>query len=310
MKIKIFGSLAYDNIITSDKPFNEILDTTLEHQIQGSFYTKTLKKEFGGCAGNIAYSLKLLNLDSSIYTSLGENDCDIYLNRLKKLNIDISNISIVKDEFTAQAHIINDLHNNQIISFYAGALLDDIDIDNIVTNNNDIFILSPENKNNILKLAKELFNKKIDFIFDPGQSLSTYSKEDLLYILPKTHTLILNDFELKSMLDTIGLSFEYITDNILNIIITKGHEGVELFRDGVKAKIKAYEVKDAIDPTGCGDSFRAGFIYGIRNGFSLGESCMYGNAIASFVIEVFGTQNHKFNIEEVKKRVTVIGENS
>jgi len=306
MKIKIFGSLAYDNIITSNKPFNEILDTALEHQIQGSFYTKTLKKEFGGCAGNIAYGLKLLDLDSIIYTSLGENDCDIYLNRLKKLNIDISNICIVKNEFTAQAHIINDLHNNQIISFYAGALLNDIDIDNVEINNSDIFILSPENKNNILKLSKNLFSKNIKFIFDPGQSLSTYTKKDLLHILQKTHILILNDFELKSILSIIDLNFDYLIENIPNIIITQGSEGVELYKKNKKNKIVAYNIEQPIDPTECGDAFRVGLIYGIYNKFDLKESCIYGNAVASFVVETYGTQNHKFNISDIETRVKVI----
>lgn len=152
--IHILGSIAYDNIIISDKPFSELIDTTVQHQIQGAFYTTTLKKEFGGCAGNIAYSLNLLNKKSNIYTSIGENDSDKYIEHLNKQSLCVEKIKIIKDEYTAQAHILNDLHNNQIISFYPGALQTELDTNNLSLNKNDIYILSPENKINILNFAK------------------------------------------------------------------------------------------------------------------------------------------------------------
>ena len=304
-KINIIGSLAYDNIITSDKPFSEILDTSLSHQIQGAFYTISLKKEFGGCAGNIAYSLNLAGVKSNIFTSLGSKDAQLYLDRLSTLSLNINNIQIVKDEFTAQAHIINDLHNNQIISFYPGALENIINIDLIEINPDNIYILAPEYKKNILNIVNILHDNNCDFIFDPGQSLSTYKKEDLLYILPKTSILILNDFELKSILKILDMSFLELNNKVRSIIITKGSDGVTLIHDS-NLNIYAYPINKLIDPTGCGDAFRSGFIYGLINNFDYVKSCMYGNALASFVAESHGTQNHTFTTQEIIKRYNKI----
>ena len=300
--IHILGSIAYDNIIISDKPFSELIDTTVQHQIQGAFYTTTLKKEFGGCAGNIAYSLNLLNKKSNIYTSIGENDSDKYIEHLNKQSLCVEKIKIIKDEYTAQAHILNDLHNNQIISFYPGALQTELDTNNLSLNKNDIYILSPENKINILNFAKILYENNIEFLFDPGQALSTFTKVDLKEILPKTQTLILNDYELKTMLNMLDEDFNYLLKNVSNIIVTKGADGIELFSKDKQVLVSAYSIDNPIDPTGCGDGFRAGFIYGLVSDMSLIDACKYGNTVASFVVETHGTQNHIFTFQQIEER--------
>jgi adenosine kinase len=299
--IYLFGSLAYDNIIDYNGVFSELVDTDTKRSYNFSFLASKIVKEFGGCAGNIAYSLNLLNTKSVIISSVGIDGND-YIDWLKKNELSIDNINIYKKELTAQAHIIADKGNNQITSFYQGSLSYEHKIDKLKINHNDIAIVSPDNVENMINYIKYLRENNIKFIFDPGQVVGLFTKDNLNDFISWSYITILNDYEFDILKDILQHSKEKIIKNN-NFIVTKGKEGSVLYYDNEIININSYKPNEILDSTGCGDSFRSGLLYGIINHFNIEKSCKIGSSLGSFNIELHGTQNHKCTISEIEKRI-------
>ena len=248
-----------------------------------AYTTSSHNIEYGGCSGNIAYSLKLLG-DNPIILAIAGNDFDQYKKWLIKNNIETKNIFINKEKNTACAHILTDSHQNQFTMFSPGAMESDsfIKLDN---NDYELAILSPEIPSRMLLLAKYFIEKQIPYIFDPGQMVTVFNKmEDIEFLIKNSIGIILNEYEEEIIIKKFG--------NILKsgfIIKTLGDKGAEINGQEI---IPSETVEDIVDSTGCGDAFRAGFIHGYINNNSLEESCAIGAKIAAECIKLIGTQNH------------------
>ncbi|MBT5492474.1 carbohydrate kinase family protein [bacterium] len=299
--IFLFGSLAYDNIITYDGFFKELIDSDIERSYNFSFLSTNVIKEYGGCAGNIAYNLKLIQESSNIVSSLG-SDGNEYFEKLKNNNISIKYIKKYNDNLTAQAHIITDKSNNQITSFYQGVLGNKYDLSTLNIKKDDIAIVSPDNIENMKEYIHFLDKNKIKFIFDPGQVIGLFTEQELINFLKLSYFTIVNDYEFDILKNTIKLSEKELISTY-NFIITKGDKGSISYLDKEEFIIPAYKPDQVVDSTGCGDSFRAGLLYGILNNFSPIEYCKIGASLASFNVEQNGTQNHFCGLKDIQKRM-------
>ncbi|QKJ22274.1 PfkB family carbohydrate kinase [Poseidonibacter lekithochrous] len=287
-KIILCGSLAYDNIIVSNDTFIEQYEKY--NSLNMSLSTGSVRVEYGGCAGNIAYGLNQLGIKSKIISSLGKKDSKNYLKHLKSNNIKTNDIRIFKG-FSAQAHILNDKENNQITSFYLGSLSNRLN--DVTFSKNNIVMISPDNIENMKFYANYCIKNNIEFIFDPGQVISMFNKKDLKLFISKSKILIINQHEFNF------LASKFNEKKLFNltkkIIITKDSSGSELYINGeMKHYEKANTVikKEIIDPTGCGDAYRAGVLYSliiddIKKGMKIGSN------LASENIKSHGTQNYK-----------------
>ena len=306
MNLILTGSLAFDHIMVfRDKFKNHILPEKI-HILNVAFTVDNLKKEFGGTAGNIAYTLNLLQ-EKPIITATAGKDFTSYQKHLDNLKIDVSEIKILENEFTAQCFITTDLDDNQITAFHGGAMLqaDQKTLDSVKINQNDWVIISPNGKKAMLQYAQYCQKNDIKFIFDPGQSIPSFSAEELKSALKKSQYVIVNDYEWQLIQNKTGLDEKTIFDYSQTLVITLGEKG-----SIIKTKIQEITVPIAKvtinqDPTGCGDAYRAGFLFGIKKGFDDLTCGKIASTCAAFAIEKHGTQNHYFTLKNFTKRYKI-----
>ena len=307
MKTIIFGSIAYDNLMNFSGKFS---DSILPEQISNlnvSFLLPDLKREFGGCAANIAYNLKLLNDNPIIYGSVGELDCESFIKKFKNLNIDLSGVKIIKNKYTAQAYIVTDNDKNQITLFHPGAMNDAHFCEfKPQEKENYLAIVSPNGKDAMHKFTNLLHKEKIDFIFDPGQGLPMFSKEELEDLVFKSNYLFLNEYEAKLLESKLKISIQNLSSHLNFIVVTLGVDGSKIYKNKDEMLVKAIRTEKALDPTGCGDAYRAGFLFSLKQNYSLEKAARLSSIIAKFKVESIGPQNHFFNIETLKKEYEVI----
>ena len=289
MNILVSGSLAYDQIMTYPGEFKDHILINESSDLNVSFLVDQMSKQFGGTAGNIAYSLSLLGQQSTVIASLGK-DYSQYLEWLDTNGIQTAAITINQSTYTATAYISTDIKGNQIAFFYPGSMAHPQEIALTALNTTDAFAtISPGNMADMSKLAEHYKKSQVPYIFDPGQQIPALSETDLLAGIKGAFLLICNS-----------------TNNLLKhtkqIIVTQGAEGSLLITESGELHIEATPVELAIDPTGAGDAYRAGLISGIISGNSIVESAKIGAACASFCVETIGTQNHRFTMEEINER--------
>mgnify|MGYP003972859649 FL=1 len=297
--ILISGSLAYDSIMVFQDYFkNHILPDQI-HKLSVSFFVPELKRNFGGTAGNIAYNLSLLNSNSIIIATAGD-DFSAYEKRLSKFDVMQDYIKIIPESLTAQAYITTDLDDNQITAFHPGAMMESHQnsISNI-TEKIDLAIISPAGKEGMLKHAKECFEKGIPFMFDPGQGLPMFNKNELNTFINQATYIAVNDYEAELLMKISGLDVNEIQKKVEALIITKGAYGSEIYSDK-KIKINPITADSPIDPTGCGDAYRAGLLYGITNKLTWEETGKLASVIGSIKIKTQGGQNHQPSLEEIE----------
>jgi len=307
MKTIIFGSIAYDNLMNFRGKFS---DSILPDQISNlnvSFLLPNLKRELGGCAANIAYNLKLLNDNPIIYGSIGGLDCEPFLKKFKNLKIDLSGVKIIGDKYTAQAYIVTDNDKNQITLFHPGAM-DEAHFCEFKPHEkeNYLAIISPNGKEAMQKFANLLHAEKIDFIFDPGQGLPMFSKEELEDLVFKSNYLFLNEYEAKLLENKLKISIKNLSKHLNFIVVTLGINGSIIYKNNDEILVNAVNTEKAVDPTGCGDAYRAGFLFSIKQNYSLEKSARLSSIIAKYKVESLGPQNHFFDIETLKKEYEVI----
>ena len=297
--ILISGSLAYDSIMVFQDYFkNHILPDQI-HKLSVSFFVPELKRNFGGTAGNIAYNLSLLNSNSILMATVGE-DFSSYEKRLSKFDIVQDYVKEVTDSLTAQAFITTDLDDNQITAFHPGAMMESHQNSiSSITEKVDLAIIAPAGKEGMIKHAQECFEKKIPFIFDPGQGLPMFDKNELNAFIEQATFIAVNDYEAELLMNVSGLSISEIQKKVEAFIITKGAQGSEIYCEN-KITIAPIKADSSIDPTGCGDAYRAGLLYGILNELTWEDTGKLASVMGSIKIKTQGGQNHTPSLSEIE----------
>ncbi|TSA15152.1 MAG: carbohydrate kinase family protein [Betaproteobacteria bacterium] len=301
MQSLICGSLAFDNIMNFQGRFGEQILPDRIHILNVSFLVPQLKRDFGGCAGNIAYNLKLLGGDPSVVATVGDDGAE-YAQRFDALGINRTQVSVVPGTLTAQAFIITDLDNNQITAFHPGAMMH-AHINRIGKEDKPrVGIISPDGPEGMLQHAEDFFAAGVPFIFDPGQALPSFTGEQLHSFIERATYLAVNDYEGAMLAKKVGMSLTEIAGKVDALIVTRGGEGSTIYADGQEIVVAPIEVARVTDPTGCGDAYRAGLLYGITKGLSWENTGQIASAIASIKIEYHGGQNHRPSIAEIFER--------
>ncbi|PTN13246.1 carbohydrate kinase family protein [Nitrosomonas aestuarii] len=298
MRTLICGSIAYDNIMVFPDHFkNHILPEKI-HVLNVAFLVPEMRREFGGCAGNIAYNLKMLGGEPIMMATVGD-DIQPYSERFSQLNLDQSCIFHVKDTFTAQAFITTDLDDNQITAFHPGAM--NFSHLNSVNDAAEIKlgIIAPDGRDGMIQHANEFHKAGIPFIFDPGQGLPMYNGEELTDFINKADYVAVNDYEGQLLQERTGLTMEAIADRIKALIVTLGGEGSIIYADNKQIKIPSVKPAEIVDPTGCGDAYRAGLLYGIVNDMDWQTAGQLGSLMGALKIAQRGGQNHQFTRNEI-----------
>jgi adenosine kinase len=301
MRTLICGSVAYDTIMVFRDHFkNHILPDQI-HILNVSFLVPELRREFGGCAGNIAYSLKMLGGDPLIMATVGE-DCQPYAYRMEKLRLSQAHMRQVPNTFTAQAFITTDLDDNQITAFHPGAM--NFSHQNHISEARDVGlgIVAPDGREGMLQHAREFHEAGVPFIFDPGQGLPMFNGEELLNFIRQADYVATNDYEAKMLQERTGKNIEELSRLVKALVVTQGAQGSLVVVNGKSETIPSVKPAQVVDPTGCGDAYRAGLLYGIANDFDWPTTGRLASLLGSIKIAQRGAQNHQFTRDEVSRR--------
>lgn len=301
MHTLICGSIAYDTIMVFKDYFkNHILPEQI-HILNVAFLVPDMRREFGGCAGNIAYTLRLLGSDPLIMATVGE-DYQPYSYRLQKLNLSQKHIRQVPDSFTAQAFITTDLDDNQITAFHPGAMnyshynhIQDADEVNLG-------IISPDGREGMLLHAREFHEQGIPFVFDPGQGLPMFNGEELLNFVQQADFVTVNDYEAQLLQEKTGKKIEEFAKLVKAFVVTLGARGSLIYAGGRRIDIPCVKAEAVVDPTGCGDAYRAGLLYGIAQGMDWGTTGRLASLMGAIKIVHRGGQNHDMSRAEIGVR--------
>jgi adenosine kinase len=298
MHTLICGSIAYDNIMVFRGRFSEHILPQQIHILNVSFLVPELRREFGGCAGNIAYNLKLLGSDPLVMATVGD-DAFLYFERLERLGIAPECVRQVPDTLTAQAFITTDLDDNQITAFHPGAM-NHSHLNSITPDlNAKLAIIAPDGREGMLQHARELAGLGIPFMFDPGQGLPMFSGEELLSFVDQATYVAVNDYEGQLLEERTGRKLEELASGLEALILTRGAEGSIIYANGDRFDIPCVKATKLVDPTGCGDAYRAGLLYGIAAGFDWAKAGRLASLMGSIKIASRGGQNHSVTREQI-----------
>jgi adenosine kinase len=301
MTALICGSMAYDTVMTFEGRFREHILPDRIHVLNVSFLVPSMRRNFGGCAGNIAYSLKLLGGEGLVMAAVG-HDFGPYAEWLARHGLAATHIRVLPDQFTAQAFITTDLDNNQITAFHAGAMnFSHLNRVGDITTAIKLGIVGPESRQAMLEHAEQFAEAGVPFIFDLGQGLPLFNGEELRNFIARAAWVALNDYEASVVAERSGWSLEEIGKRVRALIVTRGAEGSWIFTGGKRYEIPPVAAK-AVDPTGCGDAYRAGLLYGLENGLDWETTGRVASLIGAIKIEHHGPQQHHFSIDEFKER--------
>lgn len=301
MSALICGSFAYDTIMVFPDEFKNHILPDKVHMLNVAFLVPELRREFGGCAGNIAYNLKLLGDDPIPMGTVG-NDFAGYATWMDKHHINRRHVHVKEGNYTAQAFITTDMNDNQITAFHPGAM--NLAHETHINEAKDISlaIVAPDGRDGMIQHAQQLHEAGIPFIFDPGQGLPMFDGEDLLTFAKQATYIALNDYEAQLFQDRTGLSPHEIAEHVEALIITRGGEGSHIYTENKRIEIPCAKAENLADPTGCGDAYRAGLIHGIMHGKDWETTGRIASLLGAIKIEQHGTQNHEFTLEEFAAR--------
>jgi len=301
MNTLICGSIAYDTIMVfRDRFKNHILPDQL-HILNVAFLVPDMRREFGGCAGNIAYNLKMLGGEPLIMATVGD-DYQSYGYRLNKLHLSQKNIQKIPDTFTAQAFITTDLDDNQITAFHPGAMNHSHQNHVKDAENVGLGIIAPDGRDGMLQHARELKAAGIPFVFDPGQGLPMFSGEELLDFVRMAEYVTVNDYEGQMLQERTGKKVTELAKLVKALIVTMGAGGSVIHTGGQQIEIPCVKAGDVLDPTGCGDAFRAGLLYGITAGLDWPVTGRLASLMGAIKIASRGGQNHHVTRDEIAQR--------
>ena len=292
MHTLICGSLAFDTIMVfQDKFKNHILPDKI-HALSVAFYVPEMRREFGGTAGNIAYNLQLLDGNPLIMATVGD-DFAPYQSWLTQHKLASTHIKTVAGTFTAQAFITTDTDDNQITAFHPGAMV--ASHENSVNDAQGVTlaIIAPDGRDGMFQHARECFDAGIPFLFDPGQGLPMFNGEELLQFIDMADYLAVNDYESPIIPDKTGLNLQQLAAKVKALVVTLGGQGSQIYADGVCHEIPCIKAMNIVDPTGCGDAYRAGLLYGMARGWDWPTCGRLASTMGAIKIESRGGQNHK-----------------
>jgi adenosine kinase len=301
MTALICGSMAYDTVMVFEGKFRDHILVDRLHVLNVSFLVPSMRRNFGGCAGNIAYNLKLLGGDGLIMATVG-HDFAPYSDWLERSSLPLTHVRIVPDQFTAQAYITTDLENNQITAFHPGAM--NYSHLNRVTDSSGVKlgIVSPDGRQGMLEHAEQFAAAGVPFVFDPGQGLPMFGQVELRQFIERASWVAVNDYEASLLSERTGWSLEAIATQVRALIVTRGAEGSWIFADGQRREIPVATAARIADPTGCGDAYRAGLLFGLERGFDWHTTGRVAALLAAIKIEQHGTQQHRCSPDEFRDR--------
>jgi adenosine kinase len=302
MSALICGSFAYDTIMVFPDQFKNHILPDKVHMLNVAFLVPELRREFGGCAGNIAYNLKLLGNEPVPMGTVG-NDFTSYAQWMDQHKINRQHVHVKENSYTAQAFITTDMDDNQITAFHPGAM--NLAHETHINNAEDIklAIVAPDGRDGMIQHAQQLNEAGIPFIFDPGQGLPMFDGDDLLKFTEQATYIALNDYEAQLFQDRTGLSPNEIASRVDALIITRGAKGSYIYTGGKRIDIPCAHAQQVVDPTGCGDAYRAGLMHGILHDMDWETTGKMASLLGAIKIEHHGTQNHHFTIDEFNNRL-------
>ena len=302
MSVLICGSMAFDNIMVFEGRFKEHILPDQVHILNVAFLVPELRREYGGCAGNIAYNLKMISArpeeEPLIMASVGE-DADPYFHRLADLGLDARHVATIPQTFTAQAFITTDLDDNQITAFHPGAM--SFSQVNHVSDADDVRlgIVAPDGREAMQQHAREFAAAGVPFIFDPGQGLPMFNGDELMEFIDLADYVAVNDYEAKLLADRTGRSIGALAKLVKGLVVTMGAEGSQIHADGQRIDVPCVKADKVVDPTGCGDAYRAGLLFGIVNDLDWDETGRLASIMGSVKISNRGAQNHRLTRIEI-----------
>jgi adenosine kinase len=304
MDILVSGSMAYDRIMDFEGMFSDhILPDQLDN-INVSFTVNSLTENFGGTAGNIAYSLSLLGEKPRILATIGQ-DYHRYFEWLSKIGVPTADIRIVEEELTAGAYITSDTSSNQITGFNPGAMKQQSGFDFTSVDPKDcLAIVAPGNLGDMADYTAEHEKLGIFSIFDPGQSLPAWGAEALATAIRQSKMLVCNDYEMELISNTTGMSRDQVAQTVDTIVVTKGGDGCDIITTAGTVSVPVVRADDAVDPTGAGDAFRGGLIKGLIGNLPIERAVQMGNVAGHYAVRILGTQQHSFTIDEFNSKLT------
>ena len=292
MAAVICGSLAFDTIMNFEGRFSQQILPHQLHILNVSFLVPSLRRDFGGCAGNIAYALKRLGGQPLPMATVGSDGVD-YIKRMKDLGISTEFVRQVDDTYTAQAMIMTDLDNNQITAFHPGAMMQ-AHITRIAARSDiKLGIISPDGRDAMLQHAAQFRAADIPFVFDPGQGLPMFDGKELAAFIDQSTWVTVNDYEGKMLSERTGWSSAEISRRVQGLVVTLGGEGCEVWIDGEKTVVPPVKAEAVVDPTGCGDAWRGALLHGLEQGWSLAKCAELGNRVGAIKIASRGPQNYE-----------------
>ena len=298
MATVICGSLAFDTIMTFEGRFaDQILPDQL-HILNVSFLVPALRRDFGGCAGNVAYSLNALGGRALPMATVGGDGAD-YLARLRSLGISTEFVREVADTYTAQAMIMTDRDNNQITAFHPGAM-QQAHITRIQPRDDiRLGIISPDGRDAMLSHAEQFKAAGIPFVFDPGQGLPMFNGDELAHFVELADWVTVNDYEGRMLSERTGWDSAEISRRVRGLVVTLGAEGCEVWEQGTMTRVPPVKPRAVVDPTGCGDAWRGALLYGLEQGWPLERCAALGNKLGALKIAQRGPQNYEVNAAEL-----------
>jgi len=296
MAALICGSLAFDTIMSFEGKFaNQILPEQL-HILNVSFLVPSLRRDFGGCAGNIAYSLKLLGGSPLPMATVGEDGAS-YIGRMQAQGIETRFVKQQDDSYTAQAMIMTDSDNNQITAFHPGAMTQAHV--NVIDGSEGaaIGIVSPDGRDAMLEHSAQFKAAGIPFVFDPGQGLPMFNGQELLALVEQATWIAVNDYEAKMLCDRTGLDLAGLSMKVQGLVVTLGEQGCQVWEQGQMTLVAPVKAKEVVDPTGCGDAWRGALLFGLEKGWPLAKCAALGNRVGALKVAAKGPQNYVLDFD-------------
>ncbi|MGD9943119.1 MAG: carbohydrate kinase family protein [Burkholderiaceae bacterium] len=301
-RVLISGSVAFDTIMVFEGHFKDHILPDRTHMLNVSFLTPRLKREYGGCAANIAFNLAALGGQAVVLATVG-HDGGEYVQHLAQHGVDVTQVRQLDNQFTAQAFITTDLADNQIVAFHPGAMSEGHAVRVAQAAAGAAWgIVAPNGKAAMQQHAREFAEQRIPYIFDPGQGLPMFDGAELRALIEPATAVTVNDYEAGVLCERTGWSEAEIAAKVQTLIVTRGGEGSRLHHGGRTVDIAPVAISRAVDPTGCGDAYRGGLLYGLAQGWDWADAARLGSVIGAIKIEQQGAQNHRLERDEVARR--------
>jgi adenosine kinase len=301
MTALISGSLAYDTVMVFNGRFRESILPDRIHMLNVAFLVPGLRRNFGGCAGNIAYNCRLLGVDCRVIAAVGD-DFDGYEAWMRRNGLSLDYVRRVPGTYTAQAYITTDLDDNQITAFHPGAMEKSGELEFPRDAGISIGIVAPDSREAMIRRAQQFADAGIPFVFDPGQGLPLFGGEDLEVFVDQAAWVVVNDYEGQLVQERTGLAPETIAERCRAYVVTRGAQGSTIYAEGRRIDVPAVKPERVVDPTGCGDAYRAGLLYGLQRGLDWETTGRLASLMGSLKIAHPGTQTHALAFDEIAAR--------